>query len=323
MIRISIDLMGGENAPYSILKAASKFKDVHFIFSGLPYLEKEISNNGIKNYSFISADIALKDGIKYSFSDLKMSSLYQAVEQVNSGNADAVVSSGPTGYYFLIAKKLLNVVKGMHRIPIASLIPTDKGKALMLDLGANIECNAETLFQFALAGKTLAEFFFEKKIKTGFVNLGHEETKGPDYIKEAVTFFKMYADQDNYFIEPNLIFKGNYDVIVCDGFLGNCLLKTMEGSATFFKSLIKKAFLKNIFSKLIGFFVYKILKKNMIDPRVFNGGLFLGMKKCAVKSHGSSDKVAFESAIRFAIKSANSYEKVCTLLEDVFTKVAK
>lgn len=320
MLRASIDLMGGDNAPEAILSAAFKVKNVHFIFVGLAYTEELIKKYNIAHYTFVDASVALEEGKRFSNADLENSSMYIAIEQVKQGNADYIVSAGPSGYYLLLARRILGTLANLNRPALAAIIPTATGSAVMLDLGANITCDAVDLVKFGVMGTALAKVWLGvDNPKVGFVNVGSELGKGPDYIKNALDQFKKLSIQaEASFAEGHELLKGDYDVIVADGFVGNCLLKFGEGLMAYVKIMLKQAFSKGISSKILGLLLRKKIKTALIDPKKFNGGVFAGINGCVIKSHGRSDDISFESAIRIGMKiGKNKAELLNTIEKDL------
>lgn len=318
MLRASIDLMGGQQAPIAILEAASQFPDIHFVFVGTKAAQALIVNYNIKNYSFVEAQVILEEGKRSA--DMEKSSLYIAVEQVAKNNADFVLSAGPTGYYMLFCKRLLGTLGGLNRPALAAIWPTLKG-TVMLDLGANLTCTGNDLAKFAVMGVTLAKFWLNRESpNVGFVNVGSEVGKGPDNIKEALEIFsniKMDAtiNATAKFVECDDIMEGDYDVIVADGFTGNCLMKLGEGVARFLKHRIKSALTSNIFTKLLAIMLRGSFKKALIDSKEYNGAILAGINGCIIKSHGNSDAQCFKSAIRLGIKVAQHKQELLNIIE--------
>jgi glycerol-3-phosphate acyltransferase PlsX len=241
----------------------------------------------------------------------KDSSMRLAINAVADGNAHCVVSSGNTGALMAMAKLVLKVLPGIQRPAIASVIPSHKGKSVMLDLGANISCDSENLAQFAILGSVFARAVMEAERPTvGLLNVGSEQMKGNDVLRAADNLLRTVSFPGEYrgFIEGDDITKGTVDVIVTDGFTGNIALKTAEGVGHFFKNIITEEFKRTLWSK-IGYLINKCVFKrikNRMDPREYNGGLFLGLKGICVKSHGGADAFAFSRAILVA---ANMVEK--------------
>ena len=226
-----------------------------------------------------------------------------AVNCVKEARAQACVSAGNTGALMSISKIVLKTIKGIDRPAICTSLPTKKNFMQVLDLGANIECNAQNLFQFAVMGASVVESLeLSKNPRVGLLNIGSEEFKGKNEIKEAAEL--LNKSNINYvgFVEGDEMFSGNYDVIVTDGFTGNVALKSIEGVAGVIKHFIKSEFNRNIynkFSSLISLPVINGIKKKM-DPRVYNGASLLGLNGIVVKSHGSADSFSYSNAIKTA-----------------------
>jgi glycerol-3-phosphate acyltransferase PlsX len=237
----------------------------------------------------------------------KDSSMRVSINLVKSGEASACVSAGNTGALMATARYVLKTIPGIDRPAIASYLPTRKGQICMLDLGANTDCNAEHLLQFAMMGATLVTALEHKPNPgVGLLNIGSEDIKGNEVVKQAA---QLLRDSDlNFYgnVEGNDIFKGTTDVVVCDGFVGNVALKTTEGLAQMLGGFLREEFSRNIFTKLAGLLAMPVLNafKRRVDPRRYNGASFLGLKGIVVKSHGSADVLAFRCAIERAAEEA-------------------
>ena len=234
----------------------------------------------------------------------KDSSMRVAIDLVKDGRAQACVSAGNTGALMATARFVLKMLPGVDRPAIISAIPSTRGHVHMLDLGANAECTAEQLFQFAVMGAALAsaEDGIERP-RIGLLNIGEEEIKGNDVIKQAAALIS--ASGLNYvgFVEGDGIFFGAADVVVCDGFAGNVALKTGEGVAKMIYQFMKEEFSSNLWHRLAAVAAYPALKSlgKRIDPRHYNGASLLGLNGIVIKSHGSADALAFATAIRVGI----------------------
>lgn len=237
-------------------------------------------------------------------------SMFEAINAVANGEADAVVSSGNTGAYMALSKILIGTIEGIDRPAIVSILPNVISNTVMLDLGANTDCSAEKLVQFAVMGNAVSNILQKvENPKIGLLNIGTEKSKGTEVLEEA---FDM-LDKIEYlnfigFVEGTDITKGTADVIVTDGFSGNISLKTMEGTIKYIIHTLKEGFSSNLMSKL-GYLmcrgVFKHLKE-AIDPRYHNGAPLVGLKKISIKSHGNSDAIGFSNAISVAVKLASS-----------------
>ncbi|MDA1071273.1 MAG: phosphate acyltransferase PlsX, partial [Proteobacteria bacterium] len=233
------------------------------------------------------------------------SSMRMAIDEVRDGRAEGIVSAGNTGALMAMSKLVLRTLPGIRRPAIASMFPTQRGESVMLDLGANIECDAENLVQFAIMGAAFARSVQGlKKPTVGLLNVGSEESKGHEEIRRAA---EILRDADlplefYGFVEGNDITEGTVDVVVADGFTGNVALKTAEGTASMYTGFLRATFRRSVFSKL-GYWLAKpalVALKNRVDPRRYNGGMFLGLNGVAVKSHGGTDAVGYANAIGFA-----------------------
>lgn len=239
----------------------------------------------------------------------KESSMRLAINAVAEGKAASVVSSGNTGALMAMAKLVLKMLPGVQRPAIASVMPGINGRSVMLDLGANISCDSENLAQFAILGSVFARAVMNIDRPTvGLLNVGSEQMKGNDVLRATDALLRSVSIPGDYkgFVEGDDITTGKVDVIVTDGFTGNVALKTAEGVGKFFKSVITTEFKHSIWSKigyLINMCVFKRIK-NRMDPREYNGGLFLGLRGICVKSHGGADAYAFSRAVIVAADMA-------------------
>jgi glycerol-3-phosphate acyltransferase PlsX len=234
----------------------------------------------------------------------KDSSMRVALNLVKEGVADACVSAGNTGALMATSRFVLKMLPGISRPAICTALPSAKTHTWMLDLGANVECDAEHLFQFALMGSVLASAVDGiERPAIGVLNIGEEEIKGNEQVKEAA---RLISESDlNYkgYAEGDDIYKGDFDVIVCDGFVGNIALKTSEGVAKMIASFIRREFNRNLLTRLAGLIAMPVLKafRRSIDPRCYNGASLLGLRGIVIKSHGGADSLAFGNAIKVAV----------------------
>jgi glycerol-3-phosphate acyltransferase PlsX len=239
----------------------------------------------------------------------KDSSMRVAINLVKSGEASACVSAGNTGALMATARYVLKTIQGIDRPAIASFLPTQNGQVCMLDLGANADCTAEHLLQFALMGSTLVAALEKKSRPTvGLLNIGSEDIKGNEIVKQAAALLR---DSDlNFYgnVEGNDIFKGTTEVVVCDGFVGNVALKTAEGVAKMLGGFLKEEFSRSLYAKFAAALSMPVLKefKHRLDHRRYNGASLLGLKGIVVKSHGSADTYAFRCAIEKAADEARA-----------------
>ena len=306
--------MGGDNAPQIIVDGATQTKIRH------PYVKFSFYGNKIKLLPLISSSEVLKESeIVHTdeFIDAnekpsiavrkgRNSSMGMAIQSVKSGKADAIVSAGNTGALMAMAKLFLRPIEGINRPAIAAYFPTITGESCMLDLGANIDCDAKNLVQFAFMGQAFANIVMGvDNPSISLLNIGEEEQKGLDYIKEASQILSDLKSQINYagFIEGDKIAQGISDVIIADGFSGNVSLKTAEGTALLVTSYLKKALSSSLSSKIGYLFAKKAINnfRLQMDPRKYNGAVFLGLNAVAVKSHGGTDAFGFANAICVAV----------------------
>jgi glycerol-3-phosphate acyltransferase PlsX len=230
-----------------------------------------------------------------------------AINLVKEGVAAACVSAGNTGALMATARFVLKTLPGIERPAIVTALPTMKGHTYVLDLGANVDSSAEHLVQFALMGSVLAELVDGKKQPSvGLLNIGAEEIKGSERVKEAA---RLLGQTDlNYigFVEGDGLYKGEVDVLVCDGFVGNVLLKASEGVAHMIRHYLRNSFKRNLFTKAAALIAYPVLKhfRKELDPRAYNGANFIGLQGIVIKSHGGADSFAFANAINIAVVEA-------------------
>ncbi len=313
-IVLSIDGMGGDQAPAMVVEAVSRvareYPSVQFHVYGPEDLLEPLSTrfNLPSHCSLVHAPEIITADTKPSAAvrGFKDSSMRQAVLAVREGRADGVISAGNTGAYMALSKLLLGTLDGIDRPALGSLVPTISGSKVMLDLGANVEISAENYLQFALMGMTFARIELGIEEPTiGLLNVGSEELKGHATLKLVHQVMKESSLFPGFkgFIEGDDIAKGSVDVIVTDGFTGNVALKTMEGTARLLGLFLKEGIDRSLLSKagaLLAKGAFDYLK-NKVDPRLYNGAPFLGLKGVSVKSHGGMDAEGFASALKVAI----------------------
>lgn len=311
---IALDAMGGDHAPQSIIDgaalAAKNHDNIRFIIVGredkirplislhpkLAKITDIVHADGVVS-SHEKPSVAIRSG--------KDSSMRVAIDLVKDGKAHAVVSAGNTGALMAMAKIALKSLPGVDRPAIVSLFPTKRGKSVLLDLGANIVCTSDNLYQFAIMGNAFAKAVLNiEKPSVGILNVGEEETKGHEIVRGASQKIKDNLPDLNFYgyVEGTDITLGTTDVIVTDGFTGNIALKTAEGTAKICKDFLKAALLSSWLSKLgalLAAGAFKRLAKT-IDPRYYNGAMFVGLSGIAVKSHGNADSIGFANAITVA-----------------------
>ena len=321
-VKIAIDAMGGENAPKKIIDGITislknNRENFFYLYGKKDLLEKAISKNEIvqKNCEIINAeDIILDDESPLAAAKKsKNSSMWKAIESLKEKKAQISLSAGNTGALLVISRLLLDTVRGISKPALAGLWPNQNNLSVVLDLGANIECNEKNLVDFACMGSALFKsLFINEKPRIALLNVGLEENKGNDVLKKTFSILKDNKIKNfefNGYIEGNHIMDGNIDVIVTDGFTGNIALKTAEGTANFISKNLKNSF--NKFSMLLSYYGLKKFK-DKLDPRKYNGAIFLGLQSPVVKSHGSTDSIGFANSIDVCNKivKANLIEKI-------------
>lgn len=268
----------------------------------------------------------MDDPVEVALRRKKNSSMRVAIEQVRDGHAQAAVSAGNTGALMAIARYVLKTIDGIDRPAIAGRMPDFRGGGTtMLDLGANVDCSPEHLFQFAVMGSALVSVLDNKTSPSvGLLNIGEEAIKGNEVIKKTAELLRSAANSGdlNFYgnVEGNDIYAGTVDLIVCDGFVGNVALKTSEGLAEKISTALKNSFTRTIFSKLAAICAYRVLSdfKDQVDHRRYNGAALLGLNGIVFKSHGSADEVAFGTALNRAYDAAHH-----NLLERVRSRIAQ
>lgn len=330
--------MGGDHGPVvtipASLRSLEHHHNLHLILVGdEKLLSDTLSSHGVTHHPRIktvhaSEVISMDDPLSVALRSKKDSSMRVAINQVKEGLANACVSAGNTGALMAIARFVLKTQAGVMRPAIIAKLPTKNPHkdVRMLDLGANVDSSAEHLFQFAIMGSILTSALDNlPHPKVGLLNIGEEEIKGNEVVKEASDLLKA-CTQINYigYVEGDDIFSGDIDVVVCDGFVGNVALKTLEGAAQLFAHHIKKTFNRSIFAKLAALLTansWRSLRK-LLDPRNRNGASLAGLQGIVIKSHGSADADAYYYAIEEAIRQVeeNVVEKtqhqIAQLLEE-------
>jgi len=309
--------MGGDHGPQVTLPACRQFleqhPEAHLILVGLPAALADFSHPRVR-ITTASEVVAMDDPIEVALRRKKDSSMRVAIQQVKDGNAQAAVSAGNTGALMAISRYLLKTLDGIERPAIAAQIPNATGGATtMLDLGANVDCSASHLLQFAVMGSALVSVLDGKESPTvGLLNIGEEIIKGNETIKKAGELLRSAANTGdlNFFgnVEGNDIFKGTVDLVVCDGFVGNVALKSSEGLAAMILGFLKAEFVRNVFTKMAAIAAYSVLNalKKRVDHRRYNGAALLGLRGLVFKSHGSADGVGFGYALNRAYDAARN-----------------
>jgi glycerol-3-phosphate acyltransferase PlsX len=329
MITIAVDCMGGDHGPRVTLPACRNFLDRHadvqLVMVGLPQVLSAFSHPRATNVEAREV-VGMDDPLEVALRRKKDSSMRVAVQQVKDGVAQAAVSAGNTAALMAISRYVLKTLDGIDRPAIAGQIPNAKGEATtVLDMGANVDCTAEHLLQFAMMGSALVSVLSGNDNPTvGLLNIGEEAIKGNEVIKKAGEMLRAAgkAGDLNFYgnVEGNDIFKGTADIVVCDGFVGNVALKASEGLATMIVDFLKMEFSRNIFTKIAAIAAYPIISalKKRMDHRRYNGGALLGLRGLVFKSHGSADEVAFEYALTRAYDAARN-----NLLDRVQVRIAQ
>lgn len=311
---IALDAMGGDHAPHSVLRGAEMALVRHpgsrFLLHGNRYILEPLISQKLRSSSEIihTEDVvAADDKPSQAVRKGRNSSMWLAVNSVKEGHACAVVSAGNTGALMAMSKLILRTLPGVSRPAIAALFPTLRGECVMLDLGANVECDAQNLYQFAVMGDAFARAVLGlSRPRVGLLNVGSEELKGHDEVKNARQLIESSGLDLNFhgFIEGNDIAAGTVDVVVTDGFTGNIALKTAEGTARLIRTYLKDALQSSPVSKAGALLASGALAvvKDKLDDRKRNGALFLGLGGIAVKSHGGADAYSFCNAISVAVE---------------------
>jgi glycerol-3-phosphate acyltransferase PlsX len=317
MIVMAVDCMGGDHGPGVTLPACQRFlqrqPNVTLLLVGQP--EALAAFRHERAHAVPASQVVdMDDAIEVALRKKKDSSMRVAIQQVKDGAAQAAVSAGNTGALMAVARYLLKTLEGIDRPAIATQLPNARGgETTVLDLGANVDCTAEHLLQFAVMGSALVSVLNDDPQPTvGLLNIGEEAIKGGDEIKRAGELLRVAAAAgDLNFIgnvEGNDIFKGTADIVVCDGFVGNVALKTIEGLASMIGQFMREEYSRNLLTKLAAAVSYPVLAalKKRIDHRRYNGAALLGLRGLVFKSHGSADVVAFEQALRRAYDAASN-----------------
>lgn len=321
MITIAVDCMGGDVGPASTLPACEAFLQSHpqarILLVGRPEAMAPWPRLlGHPRCQVVAASevVAMDDPVEVALRKKKDSSMRVAITQVKEGAAQAVVSAGNTGALMAIARYVLKTLEGIDRPAIATQMPNARGGATtVLDLGANVDCSAEHLLQFAVMGSALVQAVSGSTAPSvGLLNVGEEAIKGSEVIKQAGILLRRAAEAGDLNFHGNVegddIFRGTTDIVVCDGFVGNVALKASEGLASMIGAFIKEEFSRNVFTRIAALCAYPVLSsfKKRVDHRRYNGGALLGLRGLVFKSHGSADAFAFEHALGRAYDAARN-----------------
>ena len=317
-ITLAVDAMGGDHGPSvtipASINALSKYDQLHIILVGdKELIQAELQKNKYTNtrlsIQHASEVVEMDESPQSALKNKKDSSMRVAINLIKEEKAQACVSAGNTGALMATARYVLKMLPGIDRPAIASSLPSQKGTTYMLDLGANTDCTAENLLQFAVMGAMLVSSVTgNPKPSIGLLNIGSEDIKGNEVVKQAGELLRR--SHLNFYgnVEGNDIFKGTTDVVVCDGFVGNVALKSAEGIAQLMGRFLTQEFKRNWMTKSMAFVSLLVLNrfKKRLDPRRYNGASFLGLKGIVIKSHGGADSYSFFYAIRTAIEESKN-----------------
>ena len=311
MIKIAVDAMGGDNSPKKVIDGIihhhSKDKNIFYKIFGdekkiIDYIENKIDKQNyqtVNTLNKVSSEDSPLEGAKRG----KDTSMWLAVESVKNKDCDIVISAGNTGALLVISKLNLKMIENIDKPALSALWPNKKGMSVVLDLGANIECSSKNLFDFSIMGASLYKSLYpDETPNIALLNIGSEELKGNEIIKET---YKKLNEKKNHdfsfdgYIEGNQLMNGDVNVIVADGFTGNVALKTAEGTANFMTDELKKALGGTIIGKISSLLNFSNLKKfkKRLDPRLYNGAIFIGLDSPVVKSHGGTDYIGFSNSL--------------------------
>lgn len=314
-LTIALDAMGGDAAPRIVVSGANiareRFPNVRFLMFGreaeiAPLLNKMEKLRDVTTVVHTDAMVRSEDKPSVALRSGRDSSMRLAINSVQDGNAAGIVSAGNTGALMAMSKFVLKTLPGVSRPAIASFFPTMRGETVMLDLGANVNCDAENLIDFAVMGSAFATSVLGLMSPTvGLLNVGSEEIKGHEALQGAATVLRGSEKFGRFhgFVEGDDIAKGTVDVVVTDGFTGNVALKTAEGTAKLINEFVRRTFRSSFLAGLGYLFARPALRKlrKRVDPRRYNGAIFLGLNGVVVKSHGGTDALGFANAIGVAV----------------------
>ena len=325
IIKIAVDAMGGDNSPKKIIDginhhSKSNTNTFYQIFGDKEKIQNYINQLPTSSFEIIHT----KDLVKGTDSPLegakrgKNTSMWLAIQSVKEKKSDIVISAGNTGALLVISKLNLKMIENIDKPALSALWPNKKNMSVVLDLGANIECSPKNLIDFSIMGSSLFKSLYpDDTAKVALLNIGSEEIKGNETIKETYQQLHQRNNTDFEFkgyIEGNQLMNGDVNVIVADGFTGNIALKTAEGTANFITSELKKAMTGNIIGKISSLLNISNLKKfkERLDPRLYNGAIFIGLDSPVIKSHGGTDYIGFSNSLSVCtrIVTGNLIEKI-------------
>ena len=328
MIKIAVDAMGGDNSPRKVIDGIihhnKSTENVFYkIFGELEKIQNLIQGKINKdNYEIVNTFNKVKneDSPLEAAKRGKDTSMWLAIDSVKKKDCDIVISAGNTGALLVISKLNLKMIDNIDKPALSALWPSKTGMSVVLDLGANIECSSKNLYDFSIMGASLYKSLYPTQIpNVALLNIGSEELKGNEMIKETFKLLNQKKNDDFKFsgyIEGNELMDGLVNVIVADGFTGNVALKTAEGTANFITSELRKALKGNLVGKISSFLNTSNLKKfkKRLDPRLYNGAIFIGLDSPVVKSHGGTDFIGFSNSLDVCCKiiKGNLIEKIKT-----------
>ena len=319
IIKIAVDAMGGDGSPKKVIDGIiHHFKNnknsFYQIFGDkdkiLPHIKSDLSNSSfeiIHTADIVKGTDSPLEGAKRG----KNTSMWLAIQSVKEKKSDVVISAGNTGALLVISKLNLKMIENIDKPALSALWPNKKGMSVVLDLGANIECSPKNLIDFSIMGSSLFRSLYpQDNAKVALLNIGSEELKGNEIIKETYQQLNQRQNQDFEFkgyIEGNQLMNGDVNVIVADGFTGNIALKTAEGTANFITSELKKAMTGSIIGKISSLLNISNLKKfkARLDPRLYNGAIFIGLDHPVIKSHGGTDYIGFSNSLSVCTKTVS------------------
>jgi glycerol-3-phosphate acyltransferase PlsX len=319
IIKIAVDAMGGDGSPKKVIDGIiHHFKNnknsFYQIFGDkdkiLPHIKDDLSDTSfeiIHTVDIVKGTDSPLEGAKRG----KNTSMWLAIQSVKEKKSDVVISAGNTGALLVISKLNLKMIENIDKPALSALWPNKKGMSVVLDLGANIECNPKNLIDFSIMGSSLFRSLYPNDdAKVALLNIGSEEFKGNEIIKETYQILNQRQNEDFEFkgyIEGNQLMNGDVNVIVADGFTGNVALKTAEGTANFITSELKKAMTGNIIGKISSLLNISNLKKfkARLDPRLYNGAIFIGLDHPVIKSHGGTDYIGFSNSLSVCTKTVS------------------
>jgi phosphate acyltransferase len=326
IIKIAVDAMGGDGSPKKVIDGIhhhymNNKNSFYKIFGDekkiLPHIKRNLLNSSfeiIHTLDIVKGTDSPLEGAKRG----KNTSMWLAIQSVKDKKSDVVISAGNTGALLVISKLNLKMIENIDKPALSALWPNKTGMSVVLDLGANIECSPKNLIDFSIMGASLFKSLFQDdSAKVALLNIGSEELKGNEVIKET---YQQLTQRDNHdfefkgFIEGNQLMNGDVNVIVADGFTGNVALKTAEGTANFITSELKNAMTGNIIGKISSLLNFSNLKKfkERLDPRLYNGAIFIGLDSPVIKSHGGTDYIGFSNSLNVCnrVVGGNLIEKI-------------